>query len=120
MASLDDYDEFGNYIGADLDSDDEDEMPQNPFMSAPSGAGAEPTRLEGYDDEDEPMPAQEENALMEVDGECLKITVGVLHRLISVVCVVFFWDALVRFDIVLMDWVFAKRQFFGHTYRTGA
>ncbi|KAK7465300.1 hypothetical protein VKT23_005279 [Stygiomarasmius scandens] len=67
MASLDDYDEFGNYIGADLDSDDEDEMPQNPFMSAPSGAGAEPTRLEGYDDEDEPMPAQEENALMEVD-----------------------------------------------------
>ena len=24
MASFEDYDEFGNYIGADLDSDDED------------------------------------------------------------------------------------------------
>ncbi|KAF5368523.1 hypothetical protein D9758_002457 [Tetrapyrgos nigripes] len=67
MASLDDYDEFGNYIGADLDSDDEDEMPQNPFMPPPSGAGVGPTRLEGYDDEDESMPAPEESALMEVD-----------------------------------------------------
>ena len=30
MASFEDYDEFGNYIGADLDSDDE-EMQQEPF-----------------------------------------------------------------------------------------
>ena len=28
MSSFDDYDEFGNYIGGDLDSDDEDEVMQ--------------------------------------------------------------------------------------------
>ncbi|KAJ3563577.1 hypothetical protein NP233_g8858 [Leucocoprinus birnbaumii] len=64
MASLEDYDEFGNYIGADLDSDDEEEeMEQNQFVPQPSG-GAAP--LEGYDDEQ----MQEDNnmALMEVDG----------------------------------------------------
>jgi len=31
MASFEDYDEFGNYIGADLDSDDEDEIQQTDF-----------------------------------------------------------------------------------------
>lgn len=62
MASFEDYDEFGNYIGADLDSDDEDEVQQNDFTtSAPEQAP-----LEGYDDE--PMPGHEENALMEIDG----------------------------------------------------
>lgn len=68
MASLDDYDEFGNYIGADLDSDDSDNeqrtfTPQVPGASAP---------LEGFDDEDEPMRGQEEGfgegALMEIDS----------------------------------------------------
>ncbi|KAJ3815623.1 P-loop containing nucleoside triphosphate hydrolase protein [Lentinula aff. lateritia] len=67
MASLDDYDEFGNYIGADLDSDDSDNeqptfAPQGPGASAP---------LEGFDDEDVPMRGQEEGlgegALMEID-----------------------------------------------------
>jgi U5 small nuclear ribonucleoprotein component len=61
MASLEDYDEFGNYIGADLDSDDEEDIPQQQFVPQPSAAP-----LEGYDDE--PMPGTEENALMEVDG----------------------------------------------------
>ncbi|KAJ7922820.1 hypothetical protein B0H13DRAFT_2230372 [Mycena leptocephala] len=60
MASLEDYDEFGNYIGADLDSDDEEDIPQQQFVPQPSAAP-----LEGYDDE--PMPGTEENALMEVD-----------------------------------------------------
>lgn len=32
MASLEDYDEFGNYIGADLDSDDEDQIPQDDYQ----------------------------------------------------------------------------------------
>ncbi|KAJ7269333.1 Calreticulin family-domain-containing protein [Mycena haematopus] len=60
MASLEDYDEFGNYIGADLDSDDEENIPQQQFVAQSTA----PT-LEGYDDE--PMPGAEGNALMEVD-----------------------------------------------------
>jgi len=63
MASFEDYDEFRNYIGADLDSDDEDEIPQTDFGRS---AEAQAAPLEGYDDE--PMPGQEENALMEIDG----------------------------------------------------
>lgn len=63
MASLDDYDEFGNYIGADLDSDDEDAIPQDDF--APQAASSRP--LEGFDDE--PMEEAGEGALMQVDGE---------------------------------------------------
>ena len=61
MASFEDYDEFGNYIGADLDSDDEGEVPQNDFRTA-----QETAPLEGYEDDD--MQGKEENALMEVDG----------------------------------------------------
>jgi 116 kDa U5 small nuclear ribonucleoprotein component len=70
MASFDDYDEFGNYIGADLDSDDEDEIQQTGFGRE---AEAEPqvAPLEGY--EDEPMPGHDENALMEIDGSCLAL-----------------------------------------------
>lgn len=65
MASLEDYDEFGNYIGADLDSDDEgEEMEQNQFIPQPSGAAAP---LEGYDDEQMQEP-DNNMALMEVDG----------------------------------------------------
>ena len=59
MASFEDYDEFGNYIGADLDSDEEDEVPQNAFNRETQAP------LEGFDDE--PM-AQDEDALMEVEG----------------------------------------------------
>ncbi|KIJ66437.1 hypothetical protein HYDPIDRAFT_86316 [Hydnomerulius pinastri MD-312] len=62
MASFEDYDEFGNYIGADLGSDEEeDEIMQTGFDQAPQEQA--PT-LEGYDDE--PMQAQE-GALMEID-----------------------------------------------------
>ncbi|KAG5653894.1 hypothetical protein H0H81_009486 [Sphagnurus paluster] len=60
MASFEDYDEFGNYIGADLDSDDEEDTQQNQFVQQPQA-----THLEGFDDE--PMQEPEENALMEVD-----------------------------------------------------
>ena len=64
MASFEDYDEFGNYIGADLDSDDEEEIQQNEF-----GQQQHQQPLEGFD-EDEPMQAPEEpgTALMEIDG----------------------------------------------------
>ncbi|KAH9920212.1 Calreticulin family-domain-containing protein [Epithele typhae] len=60
MASFEDYDEFGNYIGADLDSDDEDEeLQQNQF--APQ---QDVRPLEGFDEEPE---QNDEMALMEVD-----------------------------------------------------
>lgn len=69
MASLDDYDEFGNYIGADLASDDEDDDQQHSY-SGPSQPQPQASRpLEGFDDEDEQMadePAP--GALMEIDG----------------------------------------------------
>lgn len=60
MASLEDYDEFGNYIGADLDSDEEEEDVQQHDFSRPQQP------LEGYDDE--LMPGPDEGALMEIDG----------------------------------------------------
>lgn len=65
MASLEDYDEFGNYIGADLDSDDGADVPdyEIPGPSAPQPTGGA-APLEGFEDED----AREQNALMEVDG----------------------------------------------------
>ena len=64
MASFDDYDEFGNYIGADLDSDDEEE-PQNQFLQQETvSGGAAP--LEGFDDER--MQEADEDVTMEVDG----------------------------------------------------
>ncbi|KAH0591285.1 hypothetical protein H2248_001374 [Termitomyces sp. 'cryptogamus'] len=61
MASFEDYDEFGNYIGADLDSDDEDEIPQEQYGHQPETAA-----LEGFDDEAQTREVEEE-ALMEVD-----------------------------------------------------
>ena len=61
MASFEDYDEFGNYIGADLESDEEEEeLQQNQFAPQPQ---AQP--LEGFDEE---PAANDEMALMEVDG----------------------------------------------------
>ena len=60
MASFEDYDEFGNYIGADLASDEEeDEVPQSQYQTKPASAAP----LEGF--EDEPIDPM---ALMEVDG----------------------------------------------------
>ena len=68
MASMDDYDEFGNYIGADLDSDDDEGVGQVPVaFGQPSGSTAAP--LEGYD-EDITMQSADEGALMQIDGAC--------------------------------------------------
>ncbi|KAG7099867.1 hypothetical protein E1B28_001671 [Marasmius oreades] len=76
MASLDDYDEFGNYIGADLDSDDE-EVPTNTFIPQQPTGGA-PAPLEGF--EDEPMQEEvPEGALMEIDSEPVNRAV-ILHE----------------------------------------
>ncbi|KAI0249552.1 Calreticulin family-domain-containing protein [Lactifluus subvellereus] len=62
MASFEDYDEFGNYIGADIDSDEEVDVPHEDI-----GAAHAPLQqpLEGY--EDEPMSTDPGMALMEVD-----------------------------------------------------
>jgi U5 small nuclear ribonucleoprotein component len=79
MSSLDDYDEFGNYIGADLESDDEDIEPSYDFAapSAPIG-GAAP--LEGFDEESGPG----EGALMEIDGTKHHVTsVLILLKVVS-------------------------------------
>lgn len=63
MASFEDYDEFGNYIGADLDSDDEEDVPQQQQLhEEESAAVAAP--LEGFDDV---TMETEDMALMEVD-----------------------------------------------------
>ena len=67
MASFEDYDEFGNYIGADLESDEE-EMQQEPYRREASAPAAQP--LEGF--EDEPMTGVEEGALMQIDGAVIK------------------------------------------------
>jgi len=64
MASFDDYDEFGNYIGADLDSDEEEGLPQNQFVPQVPKAAT----LEGYDDEQMQEAEEGNNALMEIDG----------------------------------------------------
>ncbi|KAG6884667.1 hypothetical protein C0993_009156 [Termitomyces sp. T159_Od127] len=61
MASFEDYDEFGNYIGADLDSDDEDEILHEQYGQQPEAAP-----LEGFDDGQQRQEVEEE-ALMEVD-----------------------------------------------------
>ncbi|KAA1471418.1 Calreticulin-domain-containing protein [Dentipellis sp. KUC8613] len=57
MASFEDYDEFGNYIGADLESDEDEEMEQPEIRQASAAP------LEGYD---EPMEVEQEGALMEI------------------------------------------------------
>ncbi|KAH8110606.1 Calreticulin family-domain-containing protein [Phellopilus nigrolimitatus] len=62
MASLEDYDEFGNYIGADLDSDDEEDIPQESFIPEQPPSHIP---LEGFDDEQ--AQDAEGMALMEVD-----------------------------------------------------
>ena len=62
MASLEDYDEFGNYIGGDLESDeDEEHLIQEEFTQRPQ-VPQQP--LEGYEQEAGP----DDQALMEVDG----------------------------------------------------
>jgi len=74
MASFEDYDEFGNYIGADLNSDEEEEeIPTQQYQKA-SGYAAP---LEGYDDE--PMEEVGEGAIMAVDGMCSRIPYCQFH-----------------------------------------
>lgn len=68
MASLEDYDEFGNYIGADLDSDEEDDNIQDSYLHGAREQEAQHAPLEGFDDE-QPQGA-DSMALMEVDGQC--------------------------------------------------
>ncbi len=64
MASFEDYDEFGNYIGADIDSDEEGDVADG-NTGVPHAPQQRP--LEGYDDEPGVDPG---TSLMEVDGEC--------------------------------------------------
>ncbi len=49
MASFTDYDEFGNYIGGDLDSDEDEEMDAEPGYAEQHAAQP----LEGFDEEEE-------------------------------------------------------------------
>ncbi|KAI9512613.1 Calreticulin family-domain-containing protein [Russula earlei] len=49
MASFEDYDEFGNYIGADIDS--EEEVLDVPHDDIPAAHAQQQQPLEGYDDE---------------------------------------------------------------------
>ncbi|EJC98753.1 P-loop containing nucleoside triphosphate hydrolase protein [Fomitiporia mediterranea MF3/22] len=65
MASLEDYDEFGNYIGADLDSDDEEDIQQETFTTTGQVREESHAPLEGFEDE-QPQGA-ESMTLMEVD-----------------------------------------------------
>ncbi|KAH8998757.1 Calreticulin family-domain-containing protein [Lactarius hatsudake] len=61
MASFEDYDEFGNYIGADIDSDEEGDVAEG-NTEVPHVSQQRP--LEGYDDEPGAEPG---TSLMEVD-----------------------------------------------------
>ena len=70
MASLEDYDEFGNYIGADLDSDDEEDLQQESY--APPQQDRQPSHvpLEGFDEDERPSGADSMALVgMDVDGE---------------------------------------------------
>ncbi|KAH7107696.1 P-loop containing nucleoside triphosphate hydrolase protein [Auriculariales sp. MPI-PUGE-AT-0066] len=81
MVNFDDYDEFGNYIGGDLDSDDEDNnVPQQRAPSAfvPVQEADTHAPLEGYDDDGPSAPAQGDNA-MDVDDEIPRNAV-ILHE----------------------------------------
>ena len=69
MASLEDYDEFGNYIGADLDSDDEEDIQQETFATSAQVREESHAPLEGFDDERPAPEGPDSMALMEVDGE---------------------------------------------------
>ena len=56
-----DYDEFGNYLGGDLDSDEDEEMDTQPAYPEQH---AQP--LEGFDEEEEENVPVNEGALMNI------------------------------------------------------
>ncbi|KAJ9113090.1 hypothetical protein QFC20_001977 [Naganishia adeliensis] len=66
--SMEDYDEFGNYIGGDLDSDDDDveEDQQNVGQAAPATGFGAP--LEGYDDDMGGVNGHDAD-MMDTDGD---------------------------------------------------
>jgi U5 small nuclear ribonucleoprotein component len=64
MASFEDYDEFGNYIGADIDSEEEADVEHD---GIPASHLQQQQPLEGYD---EPVGADPGTALMDIDGGC--------------------------------------------------
>ncbi|WVW84568.1 hypothetical protein I302_106602 [Kwoniella bestiolae CBS 10118] len=64
--STEDYDEFGNYIGGDLESDEEsdvDIVPSAPSAPGPSGPSQAYVPLEGLEDEDEEMEDDEDRGM---------------------------------------------------------
>lgn len=71
MVSFEDYDEFGNYIGADLGSENEEDEAMETGFGEASRHEAAPA-LEGY--EEEPMQTEEAGALMEVEGKSVSVT----------------------------------------------
>ncbi|KAG8900279.1 hypothetical protein FRB99_006147 [Tulasnella sp. 403] len=71
---LEDYDEFGNYIGADLDSDD-DEQDEGTFQTSGIQQSSQPAPLEGYDENDGPGDAP----MVDVD-DLPQSTAVVLHE----------------------------------------
>ncbi|OCF30617.1 U5 small nuclear ribonucleoprotein component [Kwoniella heveanensis BCC8398] len=85
--STEDYDEFGNYIGGDLESDDESDVdiapsaPAASYAPGPSGGAAQSyAPLEGLEDEDEEM---EEDTGMELTLHGVDGTAGnqvILHE----------------------------------------
>jgi U5 small nuclear ribonucleoprotein component len=76
-----DQTEFGNYIGGDLESDDESDIDIAPSAPAPSAPGPSAAAgayapLEGLEDDDEAMDDEEqglEMTLHGVDGESSRL-----------------------------------------------
>ncbi|WWC88772.1 uncharacterized protein L201_003685 [Kwoniella dendrophila CBS 6074] len=69
--STEDYDEFGNYIGGDLDSDEESDIeiaPSAPSIPGPSAPAQSYAPLEGLEDEDEEMDDEETGMQMTLHG----------------------------------------------------
>ncbi|WVQ65874.1 uncharacterized protein L199_004052 [Kwoniella botswanensis] len=64
--STEDYDEFGNYIGGDLESDEESDVeivPSAPSAPGPSAPAQSYAPLEGLEDEDEEMEDDEDRGM---------------------------------------------------------
>lgn len=76
MNSLDDYDEFGNYIGAALSDEEEEELQQD------NGFGAPAAGVTIEDDQEEILEGYNDDAGMDVDEgpsnavvlQCVRLT----------------------------------------------